>query len=227
MDATLAYSLHSASIKINTNSHPWQMSFTTTNSDKYTSKSPTMKQETPISPPPFTSQNPKLEPALEPVPPVQHSSTASKTDQKRPFKSGIGSIDAPLEAPKTTLGQCTGCGRYIRKNLARHMNTHRGGQRWPFVCKFRALGKCSKMAKFPTFFKCKLHMLNHHFRFDDRHSSRDVKHTDRLKLTGKCECGYHCVAEEWFNGHVLTFEKTCPFIPNPRFMSMPRVHLKK
>ncbi|CAN3371563.1 hypothetical protein DIURU_004004 [Diutina rugosa] len=203
------------------------MSFTTTNSDKYTSKSPTMKQETPISPPPFTSQNPKLEPASEPVPPVQHSSTASKTDQKRPFKSGIGSIDAPLEAPKTTSGQCTGCGRYIRKNLARHMNTHRGGQRWPFVCKFRALGKCSKMAKFPTFFKCKLHMLNHHFRFDDRHSSRDVKHTDRLKLTGKCECGYHCVAEEWFNGHVLTFEKTCPFIPNPRFMSMPRVHLKK
>lgn len=151
------------------------MSFTTANTDQSTSKSSTMKQAASISQPPFTCQIPKLESALESIPPpIQYLLTASESDQMQPFKSGIGSINAPLEVPKTTLGQCSGCGRYIS-----HMSTHRGGQRWPFVCKFRALGKCSKMAEFPTFFTCKLHMLNHHFQFDDPHSSRDTKHRDR------------------------------------------------
>lgn len=97
---------------------------------------------------------------------------------------------------------CPICGKYISRDLSRHLRIHDENGR--FRCVFPKI--CShKTKKFNRPYDYKKHLLHFHFKFDDPKGKAATNLTDKLPLMGNCKaCNFRSDAKTWIDDHVLT-----------------------
>ncbi|CAH6723843.1 hypothetical protein CLIB1444_21S00628 [[Candida] jaroonii] len=97
---------------------------------------------------------------------------------------------------------CPICGKYISRDLSRHLRIHDENGR--FRCVFPKI--CShKTGKFNRPYDYKKHLLHFHFKFDDPKGKAATNLTDKLPLMGNCKaCNFRSDAKTWIDDHVLT-----------------------
>lgn len=114
------------------------------------------------------------------------------------------------KTPKGAL--CPICGKYISRDLSRHLRIHDDIGR--FRCVYPTI--CShKTGKFNRPYDYKKHLLHVHFAFDDPQGKTANNLTDKLPIMGNCKaCDYKSTAKEWLEHHVLTNDETrrCKFV---------------
>lgn len=105
---------------------------------------------------------------------------------------------------------CDTCGERFYHLLAikLHIDVH-VKKTAELTCKFWPLGRCSDVVYSDTS-ACNLHMLRHHFKFDNEMALSYGTLTMSCTDMGKCECGFYGSAKTWLLHHVLTLENPCP-----------------
>jgi hypothetical protein len=112
--------------------------------------------------------------------------------------SSIRSADRKCTYP---MQKCTKCGRYISKDLARHMRVHEAIPR--FKCLYPR-GQCThKSGYFNRQYDFKKHLLHCHFSFHDKSVKRYNSLSEKLDHEGRCPCGRILTAREYLNSHVM------------------------
>lgn len=162
------------------------------------------------SPPTPLSNSPSRSPALYKT--LSNQSNSSVT-------SGSSAKDTVMKKKKLPKGStCSICGKYISRDLSRHLRIHDEVGR--FRCVFPEY--CNhKTGKFNRPYDYKKHLLHFHFVFDNKSGKTANNLTEKLPLVGNCKhCNYRTTAQDWLENHVLTVspDKKCKYatgIPNP------------
>lgn len=126
--------------------------------------------------------------------------------------SSANNVKDKQSKKKTPKGAvCPICGKYISRDLSRHLRIHDDIGR--FRCVYPSI--CShKTGKFNRPYDYKKHLLHFHFAFDDPQGKTANNLTDKLPFMGNCKaCNYKCTAKEWLELHVLTNDEAqkCKF----------------
>lgn len=106
---------------------------------------------------------------------------------------------------------CSACGKYISRDMTRHMRIH--DERGRFQCVYPK-GMCNhKLGNFNRPYDYKKHLLHMHFQFDDPRGRMAHTLTDKLPMTGQCKaCKRRYTAHDWLEKHVLLAEERCIYI---------------
>jgi hypothetical protein len=106
---------------------------------------------------------------------------------------------------------CSACGKYISRDMTRHMRIH--DERGRFQCVYPK-GMCNhKLGNFNRPYDFKKHLLHMHFQFDDPRGRMAHTLTDKLPMTGQCKaCKRRYTAHDWLEKHVLLAEERCIYI---------------
>lgn len=129
--------------------------------------------------------------------------------------SSINSINSTKDKKKKKVpkgANCPVCGKYISRDLSRHLRIHDENGR--FRCVFPSLCK-HKTMKFNRPYDYKKHLLHFHFNFDDPNGKAANNLTDKLPLMGHCKaCHFRSDARTWLDDHVLQPKNSnkCPFV---------------
>lgn len=112
--------------------------------------------------------------------------------------------------PKGSI--CKVCGKYISRDMTRHMRIHDETGR--FQCVYPKEMCNHKTGNFNRPYDYKKHLLHIHFEFDDPKGKTAHTLTDKLPMTGSCKaCKQRYTASDWLEKHILSVEERCLFIP--------------
>lgn len=176
------------------------------------------------SPPTPLSNSPSRSPALyKSISNQSNSSVASVNSFKdvTPTPSNYTNTNTNSSTKKKKFPKgstCSICGKYISRDLSRHLRIHDEIGR--FRCVFPEY--CShKTGKFNRPYDYKKHLLHFHFVFDNKSGKTVNNLTEKLPLMGNCKhCNYRNTAQDWLENHVLTssLDTKCKYVtgvPNP------------
>lgn len=110
--------------------------------------------------------------------------------------------------------KCTQCGRFIIRDIARHMRIHEEVSR--FRCLYPRESCPHKTGYFNRQYDFKKHLLHSHFIFDDPMVKRVNSLSDKLGARGCCPCGMVLSAEKYLDQHIMEKDETgsykCPHL---------------
>ncbi|GME87806.1 unnamed protein product [Ambrosiozyma monospora] len=131
---------------------------------------------------------------------IQHHSTSHSHNHK---------IKSKFQSKK-----CSICGKYITRDITRHIRTHDVQSR--FKCIFPPRQCLHKTKQFNRPYDFKKHLLNSHFEFDNCEVKKLHNLNDKLPCYGTCKCGLRLTGKEWLD-HVLKMDSEgksieCPYL---------------
>lgn len=107
---------------------------------------------------------------------------------------------------------CQVCGKYISRDMTRHMRIH--DERGRFQCVYPKDMCNHKTGNFNRPYDYKKHLLHMHFLFDDPKGKTAHTLGDKLPLLGSCKaCKQRYNANDWLHKHILSNEERCMYIP--------------
>lgn len=188
------------------------------------------------------SNSPEKDKPLTPLSDLEHddynpSSTVSSHRHTSSNPSSLNYLDIKNEVHRTTSNQstssvnsissnadkkkkksskgahCSICGKYISRDLSRHIRIHNDIGR--FQCVYPKESCSHKTGNFNRPYDYKKHLLHYHFSFDEKKGRTANNLTDKLPLIGTCKaCGIRLTGNEWLENHVLTKVEAnrCPYM---------------
>lgn len=146
------------------------------------------------------------------------NSNKDKSSNLTPGTLAADAINANKKKKFPKGSTCSVCGKFISRDLSRHMRIHDEYGR--FRCVYA--NQCNhRTGKFNRPYDYKKHLLHFHFDFDEKIGKAATNLTEKLPLMGNCKaCNFRGKAVDWINHHILTTDDSakCPFIvvdPNP------------
>ncbi|CAN3374873.1 hypothetical protein DIURU_002614 [Diutina rugosa] len=152
------------------------------------------------------------------VPPPQPQQVVVAPNEPYPDLTTFVNMNPSVNAPSVDVvfndqQTCPQCGKSNFSNLRRHLKIHRSTAK--FQCQFPRSVCNFKINSYNRSFDFKRHLVNKHFKFDDKKLSKAVSSlSQKAEYLGHCPCGWHGSCQEWLDTHILVDDdnpQRCPY----------------